>query len=148
MTELTKNNDQSMFNWYYILWSDAINFTRSSIKYIGIWKLHTLTAISFCMAINLLLISRVLKLQINTHFIHIFNNRFDNLIGFIIVFFLPPLVINYLLIFPKNQWDRIRKDYKYFNGKVYKMYFVLSIVLPVAVLIVLKLAHDFFGLIV
>jgi len=135
-----------MFNWYYILWSDAINFTRSKVKFIGVWKLHTLGFISFFMAINLMVISMILRIEVNTHFITLINSKaLSHFLGFMVVFFLPPLILNYLLIFSKNQWEGIRKDYKNYNGKVYKMYFILSIVLPVSFLIILKLAHDFFG---
>jgi len=138
--------NKTMFNWYYILWSDAINFTRSKAKFIGIWKLHTLGFISFFMAINLMAISMILKTEINTHFITLFNSKvLNHCLGFMIVFFLPPLIANYFLIFFKNQWERIRKDYKNYNGKVYKTYFILSIVLPVSLLIILKLAHNFLG---
>lgn len=144
MLILKKN--KAMFNWYYILWSDAINFTRSKAKFIGIWKMHTLGFISFFMAINLMFISMILKVEVDTHFItQIKSTALSHFLGFMIVFFLPPLILNYLLIFSKNQWERIRKDYKNYNGKIYKMYFILSIVLPVSVLIILKLAHDFLG---
>ena len=30
-----------MIKWYYLLWSDAINFTRNNVKFMGIWKLLT-----------------------------------------------------------------------------------------------------------
>ncbi len=135
-----------MLNWYYILWSDAINFTRSKAMFIGIWKLHTLGFISFFMAINLMVISMILKIEINTHFMTLIKSKaLSHFLGFMVVFFLPPLILNYLLIFSKNQWDMVRKNYKHYDGKVYKMYFILSIVIPVSIIIVLKLAHDFFG---
>lgn len=145
MTLTTKKNNE-MFNWYYVLWCDAINFTRSNAKFIGIWKLHTLGFISFFMAINLMFISMLFKVEINIHFIAIGNSKtLNDFFGFMILFFLPPLLLNYILIFSKNQWERIRKDYKSYNGKVYKLYYILSIVLPILVLILLKLAHNLFG---
>lgn len=138
--------NKTMFDWYYILWSDAINFTRSKAKFIGVWKLHTIGFISFFMAINLMVISMILKIELNTHFIKIIDSKaLSHFLGFMVVFFLPPLILNYLLIFSKNQWERVRKDYKHFDGKIYKMYFILSIVLPVSFLIILKLAHNYFG---
>ena len=138
-----------MFNWYYILWSDAINFTRSKARFISVWKLHTLGFISFFMAINLLLVSIILKIELNIQFITIIKSRaLSHFLGFMVVFFLPPLILNYLLIFSKNQWERVRKDYKHYNGKVYKIYFILSLVLPVSFLIILKLAYEFFGFMV
>jgi hypothetical protein len=138
--------NKAMFNWYYILWSDAINFTRSKAKFISVWKLHTLGFISFFMAINLMVISMIFKIELNTHFITLISSKaLSHFLGFMVVFFLPPLILNYVLIFSKNQWERVRKDYKHYDGKVYKMYFILSIVLPVSFLIILKLAHDFFG---
>ena len=135
-----------MIKWYYLLWSDAINFTRTNVKFMGIWKLHTLGFISFFMAINLMFISIMFKVEVNTHFlVFIHSKAISHFLGFMIVFFLPPLLLNYVFIFSNNQWIEIQKDYKHFNGKIYRSYFILSIVVPVSFLIILKLAHDFFG---
>ena len=77
-----------MFNWYYILWSDAINFTRSKAKFISVWKLHTLGFISFFMAINLMFISMIFKIELNTHFITlIYSKALSHFLGFMVVFF-------------------------------------------------------------
>lgn len=79
-----------MFNWYYILWSDAINFTRSKVKFIGIWKLHTLGFISFFMGINLMVISMIFKIELNTHFITIIKSKtLSHYLGFMVFFFYP-----------------------------------------------------------
>lgn len=91
----------------------------------------------------------ILKIELNTHFIMLINSKaLSHFLGFMVVYFLPPLIVNYVLFFSKNQWERVRKDYKHYDGKVYKMYYILSIVLPVSFLIFLKLAHDLFGFIV
>jgi hypothetical protein len=135
-----------MTNWYYVLWSDAIHFTRSKARFLGIWKWHTLGFISFFMAINLMILSMLLNVEVNTHFLPlIYSKAISHFLGFMIVFFLPPFVLNYLFIFSRKQWEGIQKDYKHYNGRIYKTYFILSIVVPVSFLIILKLAHDFFG---
>lgn len=135
-----------MLRWYYILWSDAINFTRSNRNLISIWKLHTLSFISLFMAINLVVISLLIKFEINTRFVTLFNSKaLDNFLGVIIVYYFPPLIINYLLIFYNNQWEKIRKEYMHYNGKVYKAYYILSIVIPILFLLSFVLARDLFG---
>jgi hypothetical protein len=112
----------------------------------GIWKWHTLGFISFFMAINLMVLSMLLNVEVNTHFLpFIHSTAISHFLGFMIVFFLPPLVLNYLFVFSRKQWEEIHKEYKHHDGKIYKTYFILSIVVPVSFLIILKLAHDLFG---
>ena len=143
---ITKINNV-MLKWYYILWSDAINWTRSSINYIGVWKMHTLGFISFFMATNVMFICMLLKIDINTDFITLsHSNIFDRFLGFIVIFYLPPLIINYLFIFSRNQWEHIRKNYKHYNGKLYKMYYVVSLLLPFSIVMLLYLAYTYCGL--
>lgn len=135
----------TMLNWYYILWSDAINFTRSSRNAV-IWKLHTLLFISICMSFNLMIISLIFRVHVKTNFITLISNKeISSFLGGFLVFLFPPLLLNYFLIFHKNQWERIRKEYMHYNGRLYKAYFLVSLLIPASVLLLIKIAHDLFG---
>lgn len=130
--------------YYYILWSDAINWGRSSIKTISIWKLHTLSLITLANGFNLMMLSLVLEKVIG-HKISLFHltidvtqsNSINQIIGGILIFYLPPLVINYVLIFYKRRWDIVRKKYSSHNGKIYKWYIAGSVIIPIWIILII-----------
>jgi len=58
----------------------------------------------------------------------------NNVLGHIFLFILPCLAINYLLIFRKKKYKELLKKYPYYNGKLFIVYFVVSMMLPVLLL--------------
>lgn len=127
-----------------MLWSDAINWTRSSIKTIGIWKLHTLSLITLANGFNLFIVSLIvgkilgIKVSLFTPSIEITqSNSINHFIGGLLVYFMPPLLINYFFIFHKKKWTFLRKKYPSRNGKIYKWYVVSSVIIPIWVLLII-----------
>lgn len=87
-------------------------------------------------------ISAIFKNPIDTQIISLFGLKdLDRFWGATIVFFLPPLLLNYFLIFSRDQWKHIRKDYKSYNGRVYKLYFIFSAIVPIAIVFVTALVY-------
>ena len=139
-----------MMYYYYVLWSDAINWSRSSIKTIGIWKMQTLGFITFAMSFNIGVISLLID-KIISYNLSIFNltvefsssEKINGFLGAFLVFYFPPLVINYFLIFYKNKWVLIRKKYPHKNGRIYKYYILLSLS-PLIILFILAIFYKLF----
>lgn len=136
--------------YYYILWGDAINWTRSSVRTIGIWKLHTLSLITLANGFNLITLSLIVEKIIGTK-VSLFgpivevtqSESINQFIGGLLIFFLPPLLINYFLIFYKNRWKVLRKRYPSNNGKIYKRYIAISVIIPIWT--VLTIGFLFYG---
>jgi len=139
-----------MTNFYYVLWSDAINWSRSSIKTIGVWKIQTLGFITLAMAFNIgviiLLIEKIMdyNLSIFNLTLEVSNSKkINGFLGAFLVFYTPALVINYFLIFYKNKWAVIRKKYPHKNGRIYKNYILLSLS-PLIALFILAVFYKIF----
>lgn len=124
-------------NLYYKIWVDCILKARSRPQNRKDWKIYTLIFMSMAMAINLMLLSAILERHIfHSNWykldIDIFpGTKLDAFVSFFILFLLPPLLLNYLLIFRRNRYENIiKRGYKYYNGKLFVGYFLTSIVLP------------------
>lgn len=137
--------------FYYILWSDAINWTRSSIQNIGIWKTHTLTFITLAMFCNVLIggviVEKLLsvKLLLFMDFRILNSDELDTFISNIIFLFLPLLSFNYLLVFRNKRWESIRKKYPHKNGKIYKAYVLMSVVFPIGIVCIAGIIWKLFN---
>lgn len=130
-------------NLYYKIWADGIVKLRSRPQNAGLWKFFAMTFMSMAMALNLIVIMAIIQRNIlhKTFYelnIDIFKGtKIDAFVSFFILFFLPPLLLNYLLIFIGNRYEKIiKRGYKYYNGKLFVGYFLGSIVLPFFLLFV------------
>jgi len=128
---------------YYTIWVDAIQKANSSKNQNrDMWKFYTMIGISMAMAINFITFMAILQRNIlQKSFYNLELNIFPGtklnaLISFIILFLLPPMIMNYLLIFRKKRYELLVKKYKYYNGKVFMGYFLGSIALPFVLLLI------------
>jgi len=131
-----------MLSWYYKIWVDAIAATKAKKAEAGNWKLYTLVPISALMGINLLTLFALLKAVVNHNLplylpVTIFNYRLINdFISIVVTFFIPFIILNYLLIFNQNRYVQLAEEYKAENGKFYKRYALVSLGLLIIPLIV------------
>jgi hypothetical protein len=51
-----QNNKKFMTNWYYLLWSDAIQYERKKFGHVRNWKPNVLIGICLMQMLNLLTI--------------------------------------------------------------------------------------------
>lgn len=120
-------------NLYYKIWVDAIVKLRSRPQNARMWKFFAMTFISMAMALNLifflLLLSDfgitkgIFKISIN-----IFSgSRIDAFISFFVSYLLPFLLMNYFLIFYKNQYNKLIMCYPSHNGRLFLKYFLGSL---------------------
>lgn len=128
-----------MTNIYYQIWADAIRATKK--KDAEQWKVATLVPMSILHGVNLLAVLFVLRAILGRQWplfvpVKIFADVILNdAVSIILTFILPFLIFNYLLIFSNNRYDRIMRFYKGKNGRLYKLYILVSlgiIVIPFA----------------
>jgi hypothetical protein len=118
---------------YYKIWVDAIELTKSSKAEGKNWKLFTIIPISVLQGINLLTILLWIRALSNRKFmvlipVSVFNAiPFNTFISVVLTFFLPFLILNYLLIFNNNRYQMLMKIYNPRNGKRYFWYIALSL---------------------
>ena len=58
----------------------------------------------------------------------------SNVINYVVLFILPCVSINYLLIFRHKRYKNLLKKYPYYQGKLFVAYFLISLWLPVLLL--------------
>ena len=134
-----------MINWYYKIWAEAIVKEQSKADERPFWKLYTLVPISVLMGINLFTIFYWMKIIVNKHLllfmpVHIFlGNPLNDFVSVIITFFLPFLILNYLLVIYNERYKKIIKEYGDAKSKYYRNYALISIGILV-IPIILKVA--------
>lgn len=129
-------------NLYYKIWVDGITKLRSIPANKGIWKFYAMAFISMAMALNLALVMAILQRNIIKHSFFDFNTHFfkeqkiNSFFNFFIPFFIPPLLMNYFLIFRNKRYEMLISRYKSYNGKLCASYLVISYLLPFVLLII------------
>jgi len=129
-------------DWYYKIWVDAITTLRAVPANKKVWKFYAMISISMAMALNLLLIMAIfqkyiLQISFDNLQINIFHNQAaDTFFTFFTFFLLLPLIINYFLIFRNNRYNQLITKYKYYNGKLFLSYSIISYFLPPVLLMI------------
>jgi hypothetical protein len=119
-------------NIYYKIWADAISQARNGKTRGNAWKLMPLIAMSVLMGLNLLalfLLLHALNRSLLLLFpVHIFETTgFNTGISVLLTYFLPFVVLNYLLVFVNNRYDGIVQRYHSKNTKLYRNYALISL---------------------
>jgi len=121
-----------MNNIYYMIWVDAIQSIRKHHPNKKNWKKEIFIFITTMHAFNLWIIFLWLKyFGINIPLIDLDlfpGNMIDSVLNFAIEFALPFSLLNYLLIFNNNRYEKIVEKYK--NQKIrYGSIYSISMVL-------------------
>lgn len=119
-------------NIYYKIWAEAINQARRHQKHNDGWKLMPLTWMSVLMGMNLLALFLLLHALNNDLLllfpVHVFETTgYNTGISVILTYFLPFVVLNYLLVFTNNRYEAIAQNYRSKNKKLYRNYALFSI---------------------
>lgn len=118
-----------MKNPYYILWADAISRFKKLYPEIKNWKLEIFCLLTVVQSINLWIVAIWLKYlniyKIPELDIHLFPGQMLNSASsFAIIFSLPLVLVNYLLIFHKDRYKKILNTYKASNTNYSYIYAV------------------------
>jgi hypothetical protein len=129
-----------MISLYYRIWTDCIKRAKQQPANRENWPVGTMIFMTLAMAFNFVLIMTLLeKFVFKTYFykidFSIFPSRVNNVLSYLILFILPCFVLNYLLIFRNKRYEKVLTRYPYYNGKLFAVYFVISMMLPIMLLI-------------
>jgi len=91
---------------------------------------------TLAMAFNLVLVMTILeKFVFKRYFYKIefpyLPVRVNNVLSYLILFILPCALMNYLLIFRNDRYEKLLNKYPYYNGKLFISYFLISMFLPI-----------------
>ena len=120
-----------MTNIYYEIWADAIRATKKMDS--DQWKVATLIPMSVLQGVNLLAILFLLRGILGRQWplfvpVKIFNDVIMNdAVSILLTFIVPFVILNYLLIFSNDRYQRIIRFYKGMNARLYKLYILISL---------------------
>ena len=122
-----------MLTLYYKIWTDAIAVTKASKTEGKNWKAFTIIPISALMGINLATILLWVRALSDREFPVILPVGLTHLvpmntfIAIILAFFIPFLMLNYLLIFYGDRYNVLIKTYSHQHGRRYFWYIGLTL---------------------
>jgi hypothetical protein len=124
-------------NIYYALWADAINYERIRNGGAGHWKVFTFSYMSILLSLNIMtLLSLILFLtdyDITSKIYEILmsfqSKLLRDFIWAIVVLFIPSMVVTYFFVFHKKKYEYILSKYKFRNGRLLLIYFILTVIL-------------------
>jgi hypothetical protein len=122
---------------YYMLWVDCITGIREKDE--EGWEIKSMVAMSLSMITNFAFFDAILERNILGRNIYKIDLPFlfkymANFASFIILFILPVLLVNYLLIFYNKRYEILLKKYPYKKGKLFLTCFLASMLIPIILL--------------
>jgi hypothetical protein len=124
---------------YYRIWVDCITRLRSREVNKDNWQLKSMLTMSSAMTFNLVLVMVIIQREVLGYFFYELNvNSFSGYENYIftmlILYALPCVIINYLLIFRNKRYEMLLKKYPYNNERLFVAYFSISLVLPIVLI--------------
>ena len=121
---------------YYRIWVDCITRLRSREELKKNWHLKSMIFMSISMTFNFVLFMALLQRQILGSYFYklemsFLSNYVNNVLTILILFILPCVILNYLLIFKGKRYEKLVEKYPYKNGKLFLSYFLVSMLLPI-----------------
>jgi hypothetical protein len=125
---------------YYRIWVDCIERARRQPANKENWQIGSMIFMTLAMAFNFILIMTILEKHVLKNYFYKIDFSFlpvriNNVLSYIFLFILPCIIINYLLIFRNKRYEKLIKKYPYYNGKLFITYFLISLMLPIALLL-------------
>lgn len=136
---ISKLDFNKMIRLYYIIWVDLIKKAKSRKANNQNWQFMCMMAMSIAMSLNLILLMTILQAHILNYYFYKLNfsflpQRLSSVFSFTILFMLPCVAVNYLLIFRNKRYEILLKKNPYYEGKAFVTYFLISMFLPVILL--------------
>lgn len=120
-----------MLSIYYKIWVDAITQERAKKGTDGNWKAFTIIPISLIQGVNLLTFLFILRFFTDIPILFTIDLTRDKAINAFIaglfVFFIPFVILNYLLIFYNDRYNKLMNLYPSRGSKIYRNYVLISL---------------------
>ncbi len=135
----TKKYISKMLGLYYKIWVDCIVRMKQQPENKQNWRTKTMIFMTLSMSANFILVMTILEKHVFRNYFYKIDfsflpTRLNNLLAYLFLFILPCITLNYLLIFRNKRYENLIKKYKYHNGKIFVIYFSISLLLPIAIL--------------
>ena len=133
---------------YYKIWVDTLVKIKAQPQNERRWKTLSFVFISMAMAMNFITVISIIQRNIlGKSFynlgIDVFpGTKLDALLKFIILFLLPVVIVNYVLVFHNKKYEKLIEKYKTHNGKLGMTYLLLSYFLPLILLVLAYLIQN------
>ena len=127
-------------NLYYEIWVDCIGRMRTIEANKNNWKIKGLVFITLAMTFNLVFIMSIFQRDVLGFYFFEIDissfSEFENYIATVLLLYMfPCLILNYLLIFFRKRYVFLQKKYKYRNGKLCAIYYLISFFPPIIFLL-------------
>jgi hypothetical protein len=131
-----------MLGLYYRIWVDCIKRVRLQPTHSRNWRAGCMISMAMAMAFNFVLIMTILEKHVFERYFYKIDLTFlpvrvNNVLSFLFLFILPCGILNFLLIFRNKRYKKLLKKYPYYNGKLFVIYFLTSLLLPIILMWVL-----------
>jgi len=119
---------------------DCIKRARQQPENRHDWKIGTMIFMAVAMSFNLGVVMMVLQKYFFTNYFYklkfpFFPERINSAISYLILYIFPCIVLNYLLIFKNQRYKELLEKYPYHNGKLFIVYFLISVPVPAILLL-------------
>jgi len=126
---------------YYRIWVDCITRLKSREANKDNWQAKGMVIMSTAMVFNFVLLMIILQKQILGYYFYELNVSFlsgheNYILTMLVLYILPCVVINYLLIFRGKRYEKLLEKYPYYNGKLILTYMLVSMFLPIILLLI------------
>lgn len=127
---------------YFKIWADAIVTCKSNPLLSYDWKIMALLTMSFPLMIQLMFFMAILQRSIIKYSfyqlnINIFNSKFlDTTLESFLLFLLPPLLINYFLMYHNNKYLMVIEKYTSVSKNYFQYYFLILTFTPLSILMI------------
>lgn len=126
---------------YYRIWVDCITRLKSREANKDNWQAKSMVIMSTAMVFNLVLLMIILQKQILGYYFYELNVSFlsgheNYILTMLVLYILPCVVVNYLLIFRGKRYEKLLEKYPYYNGKLILIYMLTSMFLPITLLLI------------
>lgn len=126
---------------YYRIWVDCITRLKSSEDNKDNWQAKSMVIMTTAMVFNLVLLMIILQKQILGYYFYELNISFltgheNYILTMLVLYILPCVGVNYLLIIRGKRYEKLLEKYPYYNGKLILMYLLASMFLPIILLLI------------
>lgn len=124
---------------YYSIWVDCLLRIKAQPSNQRDWRVKSMVLMTAAMTFNWLLVINVTEFaivgrpfyEINFYFL---PDELGTLLEFFILFIAPWLIVNYLLIFRNDRYQKLLTIYPYKEGRLFLTYFLSSIFVPIVIM--------------
>lgn len=125
-----------MLGLYYKIWVNCIEREMARNPNGSVWKVRSIIFMTLAMSFNLLLLISIFQRYISDSFFYSIEFKtlppyIANVFSYVILFILPFLLLNYILIFKGKRYKTLLNKYQTKNDSIFIIYFSISMLLPI-----------------